>query len=67
MADIDKYLQMMLEHGASDLHLCTGSKPVFRKDGSIIRLREDEIDIHKAKGRRHGLITLIGNDTKAWH
>ncbi len=49
MAQIDKYLQMMLEHGASDLHLCTGSKPVFRKDGAIIRLREDEVDAQRAK------------------
>ena len=49
MAEIDKYLQMMVEHGASDLHYCTGCKPIFRKDGSIIRLREDEIDAQRAK------------------
>ncbi len=49
MAEIDRYLKMMLEHGASDLHFCTGAKPAFRKDGSIVRLREDEIDAQRAK------------------
>ncbi len=48
MAEIDRYLELMVEHGASDLHFCTGSKPAFRKDGSIVRLREDEIDAQKA-------------------
>lgn len=49
MAEIDKYLKMMVEHGASDLHFCTGCKPIFRKDGSIVKLREDEIDEHRAR------------------
>jgi twitching motility protein PilT len=49
MAEIDKYLKMMVEHGASDLHLCTGCKPIFRKDGSIVRLREDEVDLQHAR------------------
>ncbi len=49
MAEIDRYLMMMVEHGASDLHFCTGCKPMFRKDGSIVRLREDDINKHWAK------------------
>jgi twitching motility protein PilT len=49
MAEIDKYLTMMPEHGASDFHLCTGCKPAFRKDGSVIRLREDEVSAQMAK------------------
>ena len=49
MAELDKYLKMMMEHGASDLHFCTGSKPVFRKDGSIMRLREDELDAQRVR------------------
>ena len=49
MAEIDKYLKMMVEHGASDLHLCTGSKPIFRKDGTIMRLREDELDLQHTR------------------
>ena len=49
MAELDKYLRMVQEHGASDLHFCTGCKPTFRKDGSIVRLREDELDAQRAK------------------
>lgn len=49
MPEIDRYLKMMVEHGASDLHYCTGSKPCFRKDGSIVRLREEEVDLQRAR------------------
>jgi twitching motility protein PilT len=42
MADIDRYFRLMVEHKASDLHLTTGSKPMFRKDGSILPLKNDE-------------------------
>jgi twitching motility protein PilT len=49
MAGMDKYLMMMVEHGASDLHFCTGRRPTFRKDGSIVRMREEEIDAETAK------------------
>jgi twitching motility protein PilT len=41
MAELDKYLKMMVEHGASDLHYCTGCKPIFRKDGTIVTLKND--------------------------
>jgi twitching motility protein PilT len=45
MAQIDKYLMMMVKHGASDLHYCTACKPIFRKDGSMMALRsEEELD-----------------------
>jgi len=42
MAEIDKYFRLMAEHGTSDMHLCTGCKPMFRKDGSIVPLKNDE-------------------------
>ena len=42
MAEIDRYFRLMVEHKASDLHLTTGSKPMFRKDGSILPLKNDE-------------------------
>ena len=42
MAEIDRYFKLMVEHLASDLHLCTGSKPMCRKDGSILPLKNDE-------------------------
>ncbi len=43
MADLDKYLKMMVDFGASDLHFCTGCKPIFRKDGSLTALRNEEV------------------------
>ena len=43
MAEIDRYFKLMVEHGTSDLHYCTGCKPMFRKDGSIVPLRADEV------------------------
>ncbi|MDX9974889.1 MAG: type IV pilus twitching motility protein PilT [FCB group bacterium] len=43
MAEIDKYLIAMAEHGASDLHFCTACKPIFRKDGSIVSLRNEPV------------------------
>jgi len=42
MAEMDRYFKLMVEHGTSDLHLCTGCKPMFRKDGSILPLKNDE-------------------------
>ncbi len=50
MAGIDYYFKMMVEHGTSDLHLSTGCKPMFRKDGSIVPLRSaEEITPEKAE------------------
>ncbi len=42
MAEIDRYFKMMVEYKTSDLHLCTGCKPMFRKDGSMVPLRTEE-------------------------
>jgi twitching motility protein PilT len=50
MAEIDRYFRLMVEHKASDLHLTTGTKPMFRKDGSILPLKNDEpIDASRMK------------------
>jgi len=42
MAEIDRYLRLMLEHKTSDLHLSTGCKPMFRKDGTMVPLKSAE-------------------------
>ena len=42
MAEIDRYFKLMVEHNASDLHLSTACKPMFRKDGSMLPLKNDE-------------------------
>jgi len=42
MPEIDRYFRLMVEHNASDLHLSTGCKPVVRKDGAILPLKNDD-------------------------
>ena len=34
-AAIDRLFQAMCQTGASDLHLCVGAPPTFRKDGRM--------------------------------
>lgn len=35
---IDELLHWVVDHNASDLHLCTGSSPIIRDDGALKRL-----------------------------
>jgi twitching motility protein PilT len=37
VADIDQYLLKMVEAGASDLHLASGSPPLYRVNGQLLR------------------------------
>jgi twitching motility protein PilT len=41
MAVIDQYFQMLVEQGASDLHLSQGSPPKLRLHGNIVPISED--------------------------
>jgi len=43
MAQIDQYLQYMVEHKASDLHYSTDCKPIYRVDGVIVSMTKEEI------------------------
>jgi len=43
MAEIDALLKFMVEKGSSDLHFCTGCKPILRIDGDIVLLQQDAI------------------------
>ena len=38
MPKIDELFRMMIEHGASDLHLIAGQTPAFRIHGELERL-----------------------------
>lgn len=40
---INKYLNMVIQQGASDLHLSVGFYPMMRVDGRLVRITEDEI------------------------
>ncbi|MBN2451676.1 MAG: type IV pilus twitching motility protein PilT [Lentisphaeria bacterium] len=44
MAKIDDYLVTLIEHGGSDLHLCTGLPPKIRIHGRLEPLDEDPVD-----------------------
>ena len=39
MAKIDALLRMILEHGASDLHICVGEPPLLRINGELQRTK----------------------------
>lgn len=43
MRNIDELLKIMVDRGASDLHLKTGSPPVVRVDGELYLLDEEDI------------------------
>lgn len=43
MAEIDALLRAMVQKGASDLHFCTGCRPILRLDGQIVALQQDVI------------------------
>ncbi len=42
MPQIDKYLKLIVEHKASDLHYSTGCRPILRIDGGLVALRNEE-------------------------
>ena len=42
-AKLNKYLTIVVQQGASDLHLSVGEKPVIRLDGNLHRLNEEDM------------------------
>lgn len=49
MAKIDAFFKLMLEQGASDLHLTTGSQPILRMRGEMERIKFKEMDNDELK------------------
>jgi len=49
MAKIDAFFKLMLDQGASDLHLTTGSQPVLRIRGELERVKFKELDNDELK------------------
>ncbi len=49
MAEIDDLLLLMLDKGASDLHFCTGSRPIFRVDGDVVAIQDEMITAQRAR------------------
>src|SRR5262245_39417038 len=44
MAKIDAFFNLMMEVGASDLHLASGSQPIVRVRGELERIAHDPLD-----------------------
>ncbi len=44
MLKIDSYFKAVLKNEASDLHLCSGSKPIMRKEGELISIEDEPLD-----------------------
>jgi twitching motility protein PilT len=40
---LERYLGLMAERGASDLHLSTGERPILRVDGELVRMEEEPV------------------------
>ena len=43
MAYIDAFFEVLIEAGASDLHLSVGQAPKVRRDGDILPIREEKL------------------------
>lgn len=49
MAKIDVLLKMMVQHGASDLHVCAGDPPMLRIDGELHRTKYHDLTPQEAE------------------
>ncbi len=59
MAKIDSLFNYMIEQDASDLHLCTGSRPKLRKHGELM---ETEHDVLTADSIQELLFEIASNE-----
>jgi len=49
LAKIDVLLDMMIQHGASDLHICAGDPPMLRIDGRLQRVKYHDLTPEEAE------------------
>ncbi len=47
MAKIDDFFKIMVDHGASDLHLIAGQPPIMRINGELERVAGQGVLIHE--------------------
>ncbi|MBM4337256.1 MAG: type IV pili twitching motility protein PilT, partial [Deltaproteobacteria bacterium] len=57
MANLHQLLKAMIEKGASDLHLTTGSPPQIRVDGKLVPLRMDPLTPQDTKQAVYSILT----------
>jgi twitching motility protein PilT len=56
MADIDSLFRMLVERGGSDLHLCSGRKPLIRESGDMVAL---DLPVVEDADMRHFISEII--------
>lgn len=56
MAELDRYLQLMLEAGGSDLHICVDRPPLIRVKGEMIPLNDELINDQRS---RHLILEVL--------
>ncbi len=44
MAKLDAFFKLMVEQGASDLHLTSGSQPILRVNGELQRIKYQTLE-----------------------
>lgn len=57
MANLHQLLKAMIEKGASDLHITTGSPPQLRIDGSLVPLKTDPLTPQDTKRLCYSILT----------
>ena len=57
MADLHQLLKVMIEKGASDLHITTGSPPQFRIDGRLVPLNMPQLTAAETKRICYSVLT----------
>ncbi|MDP8254583.1 MAG: type IV pilus twitching motility protein PilT [Candidatus Alcyoniella australis] len=59
MADLHQLLKIMIERGASDLHITTGSPPQYRIDGKLTPLNMPQLTAAETKRLCYSVLTDI--------
>ncbi len=57
MANLHQLLKAMIEKGASDLHITTGSPPQLRIDGSLVPLKMEPMSPGDTKRLCYSILT----------
>ena len=57
--DIDRLLKLMLDKGASDLHIKVPGPPVFRIDGELVRQENEPPVIPQFWGEFRGNLSVL--------
>jgi twitching motility protein PilT len=57
MAKLDELLKLMKQHGASDLHLTSGSAPYMRVNGQMVKLNYRDVSQDVAQGLIFEILT----------